>query len=220
MARGEQTEDANAHEPKEAIAAAKPEPELERKTDRRHHTEGARARANVKGGTPEADNDDDPAAAEGPTTVGGTVTPADSTPPTAAVAANSNTLEKDGNGAQGLKPSQGPDGEEKADAAETSGGQPEAPKPTLPPFNADAAKAALGAAANQASGCRKGDEPTGSAEVLITFAPSGRVTSANVSSGPFAGSSTGGCVASTLRRAKVPPFSGNHVTVRKVVTLR
>lgn len=95
----------------------------------------------------------------------------------------------------------------------------EAPAPTLPPFDQGAAKAALGAAAAQASSCRKGNDPAGNAEVLITFAPSGRVTSANVAGGPFAGTATGGCVASTLRRAKVPPFSGKHVTVRKVVRL-
>jgi hypothetical protein len=90
----------------------------------------------------------------------------------------------------------------------------------LPPFDQAAAKAALASAPAQASGCRKGNDPAGNAEVLITFAPSGRVTSANVSGGPFAGTATGGCVASTLRRAKVPPFSGKHVTVRKVVQLQ
>jgi hypothetical protein len=95
-----------------------------------------------------------------------------------------------------------------------------APEAALPPFDQAAAKAALGAAAAQASTCRKGDDPPGNAEVMITFAPSGRVTSANVAGGPFAGTATGGCVASTLRRAKVPAFSGNHVTVRKVVRLQ
>ena len=94
-----------------------------------------------------------------------------------------------------------------------------APQPALPPFDAQAAKIALTAKASQASSCRKGDDPRGTAEVLITFAPSGRVTSANVAGQPFGGTATGGCVASTLRGASVPPFSGAHVTVRKLVKI-
>ena len=90
----------------------------------------------------------------------------------------------------------------------------------LPAFDADAAKRALGASSFTASSCRKGDDPRGTAEVIVTFAPSGRVTSANVNGAPFGGTATGGCIAATLRNATVPPFSGNHVTVRKLVTVR
>jgi hypothetical protein len=49
----------------------------------------------------------------------------------------------------------------------------------------------------------------------VTFAPSGRVTSANVSGGDFGGSPVGSCVASVFRRASVPAFSGDPVTVSK-----
>lgn len=97
----------------------------------------------------------------------------------------------------------------------------EAPTPAaLPGFDADAAKRALGASAFTASSCRKGDDPRGTAEVIVTFAPSGRVTSANVNGAPFGGTATGGCIAATLRGASVPPFAGNHVSVRKLVTVR
>ena len=85
---------------------------------------------------------------------------------------------------------------------------------------ADAAKRALGASSFAASSCRKGDDPRGTAEVIVTFAPSGRVTSANVNGAPFGGTATGGCIAATLRGATVPPFAGNHVSVRKLVTVR
>jgi hypothetical protein len=51
--------------------------------------------------------------------------------------------------------------------------------------------------------------------VQVTFAPSGRVTSATVMGPPFAGTAVGGCVAGAFRRAKVPAFSGNPVTVSK-----
>jgi cytoskeletal protein RodZ len=89
-----------------------------------------------------------------------------------------------------------------------------------PPFNKAAAVGALNSAVGQASGCRQQGDPTGTARVVITFAPSGRVTSANLSGPPFAGTRTGGCIAATMRRAKVPPFSGGHVTVSKSVVIR
>jgi hypothetical protein len=54
----------------------------------------------------------------------------------------------------------------------------------------------------------------------VRFAPSGRATSAVVESGPFAGTVTGGCIATTFRKARVPPFTGDYVTVKKTITLR
>jgi hypothetical protein len=56
--------------------------------------------------------------------------------------------------------------------------------------------------------------------VTITFSPSGRVTSATIGGPPFAGTPTGGCIAATLRRARVPPFTGDMVTVKKTVEIR
>jgi hypothetical protein len=104
---------------------------------------------------------------------------------------------------------------------------PGAPPPTAPtstkaegPFNQDAARAALASAVSQASACRKPGDPSGVAAVTITFSPSGRVTSATIAGPPFAGTPTGGCIAATLRRARVPPFTGEMVTVRKTVEIQ
>jgi hypothetical protein len=88
------------------------------------------------------------------------------------------------------------------------------------PFDASAANASLAEAQARASSCRKPDDPSGVAQVTITFAPSGRVTTAVVAGPPFAGTPTGGCVASTLRSARVPAFVGDPVTVRKTVTIQ
>jgi hypothetical protein len=96
----------------------------------------------------------------------------------------------------------------------------EKPESDAPPFDKAAAVAALNSAVGQASGCRQPGDPSGTARVVITFAPSGRVTSANLSGPPFAGTRTGGCIASTMRRARVPAFSGSHVTVSKSVVIR
>jgi hypothetical protein len=51
--------------------------------------------------------------------------------------------------------------------------------------------------------------------VQVTFATSGRVTTANVAGPPFGGTSVGGCVAGIFRKARIPAFSGNPVTVSK-----
>ncbi len=94
--------------------------------------------------------------------------------------------------------------------------EPAAPGPsTAPPFSKASAISALGAAASQAGGCKKAGGPKGTGKVQVTFAPSGRVTSATVMGSPFAGTAVGGCVAGMFRRAKVPAFSGNPVTVSK-----
>jgi predicted Zn finger-like uncharacterized protein len=91
-----------------------------------------------------------------------------------------------------------------------------APGPsTAPPFSKASAISALGGAAGQSGGCKKAGGPTGVGKVQVTFAPSGRVTSATVMGPPFAGTAVGGCVAGAFRRAHVPAFSGNAVTVSK-----
>lgn len=99
------------------------------------------------------------------------------------------------------------------------GDKPETPKPSSggggKAFDVGAAKSALAAAAGQVSSCKSGDGPTGAGKVQVTFAPSGRVTNARVISGPFGGTTVGGCVARTFRGAKVPAFDGDPVTVAK-----
>jgi hypothetical protein len=84
-----------------------------------------------------------------------------------------------------------------------------------PPFDVGAAKAALSAAAANAAACGKPGGPTGAGRVQLTFSTSGRVTSANIVSGPFGGTAVGGCVASAFRGARVPAVSGTPQTVSK-----
>ena len=86
-------------------------------------------------------------------------------------------------------------------------------------FDRAAARNALASAAAQASSCRKDGDPSGMATITITFAPSGRITSANLQGPPFAGTATGGCIANTMRRATVPAFSGEYVTVTKTIVV-
>lgn len=96
---------------------------------------------------------------------------------------------------------------------------PAAPAGGDQPFNKSAAQVALSSAAGSAGSCKKLGGPTGSGKVKVTFAPSGRVTTANVEGGSFAGTSVGSCVASIFRKAKVPPFTGSALTVSKSFTI-
>jgi hypothetical protein len=86
-------------------------------------------------------------------------------------------------------------------------------------FSKEQANQALQAAATEAGGCRQAGDPTGVARVKVTFAPSGRVTSATITGKPFAGTRTGSCIAQKMRLMTVEPFSGEHVTIAKTVTI-
>ena len=56
--------------------------------------------------------------------------------------------------------------------------------------------------------------------MTVTFAASGRVTSARLSGPPFQGTPTGSCIANAFRGVHVPAFEGSPVTVNKEVTIR
>lgn len=104
---------------------------------------------------------------------------------------------------------------ETAKPADTETSEPASePTPSGGAFDRAAAVAALGSAATSAQSCKMLGGPTGTGQAMVTFAPSGRVTSASVS-GDFAGSTVGGCVARLFRNARVPAFSGEAVTVKK-----
>jgi len=91
----------------------------------------------------------------------------------------------------------------------------EMPSQGTAPFSVSAAQVALTQAAANAANCAKPGGPTGSGKVQVTFATSGRVTTANVAGPPFAGTPVGGCVAGVFRKGRVPAFQGNPVTVSK-----
>jgi predicted Zn finger-like uncharacterized protein len=103
-----------------------------------------------------------------------------------------------------------------AGAAVATKKKEDAPPPAdAPPFSKASAISALTAAASSAGSCKKPGGPTGPGKATVTFAPSGRVTTATVAGGSYAGTGVGGCVASVFRRAHVPAFSGSSVTVSK-----
>ncbi len=94
---------------------------------------------------------------------------------------------------------------------------PTAPAAGAGEFNKGAATAALSGAAGAAKGCKK--DQSGKAVVKVTFAPSGRATSAQVVGGDLQGTPAAGCIVGAFKGLSVPPFDGSPVSVQKTVSL-
>jgi len=89
-----------------------------------------------------------------------------------------------------------------------------------PSISAAGARVAIAVAASRARSCLEADDPRTSMQVKVTFAPSGRVTTATVNGGPFAGTEVGGCIAKALRTATVGAFEGESVTITSSIRIR
>jgi hypothetical protein len=86
-------------------------------------------------------------------------------------------------------------------------------------FDAAATKAPLAHAASDAQACKQSGGPTGKVTVVVTFDPNGKVSSATITEAPFAGTATGACISSALKRAAIAPFSGLPGTVSKTFSI-
>lgn len=101
------------------------------------------------------------------------------------------------------------------DTSKTASKRPAPKAPSSAPraaFNTNAARSALEAAAAKAAGCKGA---SGKGKVQLTFATSGRVSSAALVAGPFAGTPAASCVLRYFKAARVPAFSGAPQTVAK-----
>lgn len=83
-----------------------------------------------------------------------------------------------------------------------------------------AASRAINGLARAAASCLGDDDDATQVPVSVTFASSGRVTSARLNGGPLLGTAAGSCLAAALRGATVPAFEGEPVTVKLNVTIR
>ena len=91
---------------------------------------------------------------------------------------------------------------------------------TSPQISRPAAAVAISVAGRRAASCLAAGDARSTMPVSVTFAPSGRVTTATVDGGPFVGTTVGGCIAGALRSASVAPFDGAPVTVHSSVRVR
>jgi hypothetical protein len=83
-------------------------------------------------------------------------------------------------------------------------------------FDQSAAMAALRQAAESAKRCHTPDAPSGGVRIAVTFARSGAVSATQIE-GAVAGTPLGDCVTAKFQSARVPPFRGSVMTVRKTV---
>ena len=86
-------------------------------------------------------------------------------------------------------------------------------------FDAAVTKAPLAQAASDAQACKQNGGPTGKVTVVVTFDPSGKVSSAAITEPPFAGTATATCISSALKRATIAPFGGLPGTVSKTFSI-
>ena len=89
---------------------------------------------------------------------------------------------------------------------------PLAPRSTAS-FDRQAAAVVLGQLNYQV--CAQPGGPSGPGHVTVTFDPSGVAASTSVDSPPFAGTSTGACIAAAFGTARIPPFGGAPVRIGK-----
>lgn len=63
--------------------------------------------------------------------------------------------------------------------------------------------------------CKATNAPRGEGHVQITFTASGAVDKVTIDKGPWVGTPVGKCMAKEFKKAKVPAFKGDAVTVGK-----
>jgi hypothetical protein len=96
---------------------------------------------------------------------------------------------------------------------------PKKPDPAPPPvdesavFDRTAASSAITAA--DLTKCRATNAARGEGHVTVTFAPGGNASAATVDKGPWLGTPVAKCLAKEFKKAKVPAFKGDPVTVGK-----
>jgi hypothetical protein len=88
------------------------------------------------------------------------------------------------------------------------------------PFDSKSAQAKLRSASDRVRQCRKSKSLPGKADLVVTFAPSGRVTQAEVVGGPFKGTPIGTCIANAVSSVRIAPFSGPDGVVKTSYVLR
>jgi hypothetical protein len=87
------------------------------------------------------------------------------------------------------------------------------------PFDAEEARTAIAGVLKSVAACKEAGGAMGQSSAAVTFEASGRVSSVTIGA-PFAGTSTGTCIITALKAAKVTPFSGLPGTVTQPVSLQ
>ena len=85
-------------------------------------------------------------------------------------------------------------------------------------FDAEEARTAVASVLKAVAACKEAGGPSGQTSAAVTFGPNGQVTAVTVGA-PFSGTSTGTCIITAFKSAKVTPFNGLPGTVSQPVSL-
>lgn len=90
-------------------------------------------------------------------------------------------------------------------------------KPGTQEAAADFDKGAAGKAIDEVdlSKCKATNAAKGEGHVMITFAPAGEASEAKIDKGPWVGTPVAKCMTKAFKKAKVPAFKGDAITVGK-----
>jgi hypothetical protein len=91
---------------------------------------------------------------------------------------------------------------------------------SLAPFNSKLANNSIASTALRIKNCKDVSVPPGSVSVVVTFATTGRVVAAAVTTPSYSLGEIGACLVAKLKKAQVPPFSGAPETVKKTIHIR
>jgi hypothetical protein len=86
-------------------------------------------------------------------------------------------------------------------------------------FDAEEARTAVAGVLKSVAACKEAGGATGQSSAAVTFDASGHVSSVTIGA-PFAGTSTGTCIITAFKAAKVTPFSGLPGTVTQPVSFQ
>jgi len=95
-----------------------------------------------------------------------------------------------------------------------------APTSAAPPFDKATMSRALSSAVQKAEQCDRWGRATGTAQLFVTFAPSGSVSEAHLVGEPIASAAVARCILHHVRASTLPPFAGPPITVSRKITLR
>ena len=95
-----------------------------------------------------------------------------------------------------------------------------APAPAPVPYDEPKLKQLTNVVVQKAEQCDRWGRATGTAQLFITFGPSGRVTQARLSGEPIASAPVSRCILHHARAISLPPFNGPAFTVSRKITLR
>lgn len=108
----------------------------------------------------------------------------------------------------------------RAAASNKPAGKGAAEAPSSVPYDESKLKQIMSVAVQKAEQCDRWGRATGTAELFITFAPSGKVKGARLSGEPIASAPVARCILHHARANSLPPFAGSTFTVSRKITLR